>query len=406
MGKVVAVIIRALITLFAFAAGVYTLNKYEFLIAFNAIDNIVGMLPVALVLTAAAGISIIVWMKHTKPLIPVSAAIALLAILSIALFPRALRGNWWIGTITSHEPEAAPDFTVYDPFTGDSLTAKLDGKSSLRLTGGLPVLDGASALYPVYAAFAQAVYDENAFSKDTVLLTNTRGAYEAVISGDRDIIFVAGASGRQLAAAKAAGADLRLTPIGREAFVFLTGKSNPVDNITYQQIRNIYSGKTADWRTLGWKEGGKIIAFQRPEGSGSQTGLQMIMGGLPIQVPQPLPDAGLIGTNSLMKQVSVEWQGVQPAIGYSYRYYATTMYPNPEAKLLSVNGIEPSIENIQNGNYPFVADFYAVTNGEPTGSSKLLIDWILSPQGQEIIEKTGYIPVLSAQRAVLEDKAF
>jgi phosphate transport system substrate-binding protein len=91
-----------------------------------------------------------------------------------------------------------------------------------------------------------------------------------------------------------------------------------------------------------------------------------------------------------MKQVSVEWQGVQPAIGYSYRYYATTMYANPDVKLLKVNGMEPSAENIQNGSYPFVGDFYAVTNGEPEGNVKLLIDWILSPQGQTLIEQTGY----------------
>jgi phosphate transport system substrate-binding protein len=291
------------------------------------------------------------------------------------------------------ESGTAPDLTVYAPFGGNSGMAKPGENPGLRLTADLPVLDGAAALYPVYAAFAEAVYDESAFSQDMVLCTNTRSAYEALISGSRDIIFVAGPSERQIAAARTAGADLRLTPIGREAFVFLVGKENPVDNITYQQIRNIYSGKTADWRTLGWNEGGKIIAFQRPENSGSQTGLQMIMGDLPIQVPQPLPDAGLIGTNSLMKQVSVRWRGVQPAIGYSYRYYATTMYANPDAKLLRVNGVEPSIENIQNGSYPFVADFYAVTNGEPRGNSKLLIDWILSRQGQEIIEKTGYIPV-------------
>lgn len=117
------------------------------------------------------------------------------------------------------------------------------------------------------------------------------------------------------------------------------------------------------------------------------------MGGLPIQIPQPLPDAGLIGTNSLMKQISVEWQGVQPAIGYSYRYYATTMFANPDAKLLKVNGVEPAKGHIQNGSYPFVADFYAVTNGEPGGNTKLLIEWILSPQGQELVEKTGYTPL-------------
>jgi len=69
------------------------------------------------------------------------------------------------------------------------------------------------------------------------------------------------------------------------------------------------------------------------------------------------------------------------------------MYANPDAKILSVDGVEPSIENIQNRSYPFVANFYAVTNGEPEGNVRLLIDWILSPQGQRIIEETGYVPV-------------
>jgi len=387
--------LRAFITLLVWSVGGYILYKYEYTLAFLDVDNIVGMLPVALIVTAAIGATIIIWVKHSKRLVPVVASVALLVILSVALFPTALRGNWWINPTVSEESEAAPDLTLYAPFLDGSKIARLDKQSELKLVDNLPILDGATALYPVYAAFANAVYNEEIFTQNTVICTNTRSAYEAIIAGDRDIIFVAGASEQQIAAAKSAGVDLIFTPIGHEAFVFLVGKENPVDNITYQQLRNIYSGKTAYWNTLGWREGGKIIAFQRPDGSGSQTGLQkMIMKNLPLQVPQPLPDKNLIGTNSLMKQVSVEWQGVQPAIGYSYRYYATTMYANPDTKLLKINGIEPSIENIQNGSYPFVGDFYAVTNGEPQGNTKLFIDWILSPQGQEIIEKTGYTPLL------------
>ena len=389
----ISIAVRAIITFLAWGAGAYTLHEFEYFKAFGEIDNIVGMLPVSLVLVGAGGLTFVLWMKHTKRFLPVSATLALLAVLSVALFPTALRGNWWRNLTILERVETAPDLTVYAPFSENSKTAKLGQESTLTLTGNLPVLDGALALYPVYAALAEAAYDKDYFSPDNVLCTNTRGAYEAIISGERDIIFVAGASEKQLAAAKAAGADLRFAPIGREAFVFLVGQGNPTDNITYQQIRNIYSGKTADWGTLGWSEGGRMIAFQRPEGSGSQTGLKYIMGGLPIQSPQPLPDASLIGTNSLMKQVSVEWRGVQPAIGYSYRFYAATMYANPDAKILKVNGVEPSLENIQNGHYPFVADFYAVTNGAPEGNSKLLIDWILSEQGQELIEKTGYTPI-------------
>lgn len=392
MAEKLKTILRTIMTLCVWALGGYILCKYEYLRAFSQVDNIVGALPVALVLAGATGATMLLWVKYTKRFIPVSAVIALL-ILSVVLLPIALQGNWWISPKISHISEAAPDLLAYAPFSEGSLTAKLNEKSTLHIAERLPVLDGAMALYPVYAAFAEAVYDKSVFSQDNVLCTNTRGAYEAIIAGERDIIFVASASQQQMAAAKAAGADLKFTPIGREAFVFLVGKENPIDDISYQQLRNIYSGKTAKWSTLGWHAGGKIIAFQRPEGSGSQTGLQkMVMAKLPIQVPQPLPDASLIGTNSLMKQISVKWQGVQPALGYSYKFYATTMYANPDAKLLKVNGVEPSTENIQNGRYPFIGYLYAVTNGEPSGNMKLLIDWILSPQGQEIIEKTGYTP--------------
>lgn len=394
MVKTLKIIARVVITCIAWFIGIYALNRYEYLTAIKEIDNVVGMFPVAFVLAGAIGTTIILWVRFQKQL-PVLAAISLLVVLSVVLFPVALRGNWWIGTTVSEKSEAAPDLAEYAPFSANSKTVKLDGKSALRLINSHPVLDGAIALYPVYAAFAEAAYEEDSFSEDTVLCTNTRSAYEAIISEERDVIFVASASEQQTAAARATGAELIFTPIGREAFVFLVGKENPIENITIQQIRNIYSGKIANWSTLGWNEGGRIIAFQRPEGSGSQTGLQKIMGDLPIQVPQPLPHKSLIGTNSLMKQVSVEWNGVQPAIGYSYRYYATTMYANPNVKLLSVNGVVPSTENIQNGSYPFVVDIYAVTNGEPEGNTKLLIDWILSPQGQEIIEKTGYVPFIA-----------
>lgn len=394
MNKKLFLLLRAIITLLVWVTGGYVLYKFEYFLAFGDIDNIVGMIPFALILTSAIGITIIIWIKHTKRLAMLSVSIGLIVILSVTLFPTALLGNWWINPITSDEAEAAPDLTLYAPFSKGSKLAKLGDISKLRLDENLPVLDGATALYPIYAAFAEAAYNENFFKNDTVLCTKTGSAYKAIIAGEVDIIFVAGASEQQIAIARAAGVDLHFTPIGHEAFVFLVGNENPVDSITYQQLRNIYSGKTAYWNTLGWREGGRIIAFQRPEGSGSQTGLQkLIMRNLPLQVPQPLPDKTLIGTNSLMNQVAVEWQGLQPVIGYSYRYFATTMYANPDVKLLKVNGIEPSIKNIQNSSYPFIADFYAVTNGEPEGNTKLLINWILSPQGQEIIEKTGYTPL-------------
>ena len=67
------------------------------------------------------------------------------------------------------------------------------------------------------------------------------------------------------------------------------------------------------------------------------------------------------------------------------------MYPHSEIKLLAINGIEPTIENIQNGTYPFTIDTYAVTAGSTNENTEKLIQWILSEQGQSFIEICGYV---------------
>lgn len=384
--------IRVLLSLGAVASGGYLLYKYEYFQQLGAVDNIVGALPAVLVILSVCGFCALLWIKHTKRLAALSISVAAITVLSAVLFPNALKGNWWISGKQS-SVGAEPDISVYAPFAENSKTAKIDGPSELVIYDDFPVLDGALALYPVYSAVAESVYDRQSFKPESVVFTNTLKAYDGIIAGERDIIFTAAASKKQLEKAEKAGVDLCFTPIGKEAFVFITAKSNPVDNLNKQQIRNIYSGKTAKWSTLGWKNGGNIIAFQRPEGSGSQTGIQQVMDGFPVQVPQPLPDKSLIGTNSLMQQVTVEWRGVQPALGYSYRYFANTMFPNPDCKLMKIDGIEPCVENIKSGEYPFTVNFYAVTRGEPQGNSKLIIDWLLSPQGQRLIEKCGYTPL-------------
>lgn len=351
---------------------------------FSHIDNLLGWLPVILLSGILLFLLILIW-KWFSLTPTFKLVLGLLTVLWSILFNLSVTGNWYPLGKTLSKGSAAPDLSLYAPFTVNTKAAKLTAPASLTLEAPLPRLDGATALYPLYAAFAQAAYEEKEFSSDDVICSNTPQAYESIIKGDSDLIFVAGPSEKQSAA------DLVFTEIGREAFVFLVGQSNPINGLTHQQIKNIYSGKTAKWKTLGWTEGGEIIAFQRPEGSGSQTGLQKVMEKTPIQKPQPLPDDTLAGTGSMLKQVSVEWQGRQSAIGYSYRYYAQTMYPNPQAKMLKINDVFPSDETIADGSYPYYSSFYAVTKGEPQGNTKKLIEWIISEEGQSLVEKTGYV---------------
>ena len=91
-----------------------------------------------------------------------------------------------------------------------------------------------------------------------------------------------------------------------------------------------------------------------------------------------------------------EYRNRKNALGYSFLFFASDMVKNNEIKILSIDNIKPSRENIQNSSYPLANDFYAVTTKEALNKNhniKKLIDFILSEQGQYLVEETGYTPI-------------
>ena len=64
---------------------------------------------------------------------------------------------------------------------------------------------------------------------------------------------------------------------------------------------------------------------------------------------------------------------------------------NDSIRLLEINGVAPTVETISDGSYPIASHFYAVTRSDASESTKRLVEWILSEQGQSLIEKTGYV---------------
>jgi phosphate transport system substrate-binding protein len=280
----------------------------------------------------------------------------------------------------------------YIPFGKNPRVVSLNGNSSLKFFENLPKLDGATALYPVYASFVQAVYpssDYGNWKQGIVKCTQTPQAYENLINGDADIIFCAEPSKDQIAMAAERGLEFNMTPIGKDAFVFFVNKNNPINNITSDQIRGIYSGDITNWEDIGG-ENNVIIPYQRPQNSGSQTILESIMGETPIMEPLKENVAG--GMGGIIEQVSV-YRNYANAIGYSFLFFLTEMVKNDEIKLLSVDGIMPAKETIQSNEYVFSGTFYAITTGNETENTNKFIEWILSEEGQYLTEKTGYIPI-------------
>ncbi len=292
-------------------------------------------------------------------------------------------------------PTVASEFNRYDyrPFSAGHLAA-LSSPSTLQLTDKLPKIDGSTALYPLYSAFATAVYpkslaDDYDRLDKTIALSKTGKAYERLLNQEVDMIFVPEPSKEHLAAAKALGVEFHLTPIGKEAFVFFVNSKNPVNGLSVEQIKQIYAGNIKNWQDVGGNDD-EIRAFQRPENSGSQTALQKIMGDTPL-MNAPREDVAQ-GMGDIINQVA-DYRNFDNALGYSFLFYSTKLVKENQIKLLAIDGVLPSHDNIRNETYPFAHPFYVVTLGNESDEVRAFIDWILSPQGQELVEKTGYVPI-------------
>lgn len=304
---------------------------------------------------------------------------------------------------------SSTDFTDYTVYTEDSKLAELDHAPSFTIEKEeeMPVLDGAEACYPLYAAFAKAVYKnidqielkyldtEHQYRNGKVVtMTNTIYGFERLISRDAekfgskvDMFFGARPSESQMESAKEAGVELDITPIGKEAFVFFVEEDNPVENLTSQQLKAIYHGDITNWSELGGKNQ-EILAFQRPRNSGSQTMMEYFMGDVSLKEPETYEKVDAM--MGVIKEVA-QYANEKGAIGYSFRYFLEELGQEKGVKMLSVDGVFPTLENIENGSYPLTTNVCLITRKNDSNPNvQKMIDFILSNDGQDIIRKTGY----------------
>ncbi|MBQ4136854.1 MAG: substrate-binding domain-containing protein [Clostridia bacterium] len=291
--------------------------------------------------------------------------------------------------------DTAPNIDTgeYLPFDENSKIATLDNEASLKfeVTDKLPIIDGAAAVFTVYSAFVNAVYPDTVELGDTVFkYNNTVTGYKFLAEKKTDIFFGAYPSKKQLTYADENNTEFTYTPIGSDAFIFFVHKNNPIDNLTSEQIKKIYSGEITNWTQLGGKNE-PIAAFQRNEGSGSQSMLIRFMNGTPIMEPPTEMRSDYMF--SIVEDVA-RYKSKSGSIGFSFRYYIEGIIQNPDIKLLSIDGVSPSVENIKSKAYPLTTPLYAVSYKDNKNENvSKLIDWVLSNEGQELIQKTGYVGV-------------
>lgn len=338
-------------------------------------------------------------------------AIGLMILVSLVPFG-AIAGSWSQINQPIMRPEGWQPYVSESPFSLGK-KAPFDNNDSLNLQqwGNYPSIDGSTVCVPLGMELARQHLaipegDLNGF----VTFSTTHSAYERLIlkkpnpnvslassqtvldpTYPVDLILATAPSDDELALAQEHGVELVLKPFCYDAFVFLVNAGNPVDSLSAEQIRQIYSGKLLDWGQVGGKEKTPIEAFQRPKNSGSQTAMeQLVMKGYPLSAARSNYISS--GMSELVEQVGNYHNGKQ-AIGYSYLYYVMGLFKSGNVKVLSIDEIAPSRENLSSGKYPFTVSYYAVYL-KGNEKAERFVSWLLSEEGQQSVAQAGYIPIL------------
>ena len=379
--KIIKIILELLLTIIIILIS-YGIGIYILILCLSA--NITGILVLFSVLAIPSLLIPLIYSKNKKKVLKYCGIYVLILTISISINIIVNKYNEKITIDTN------PNINTneYLPFDSNSKIVKLE-EASLKLTNNLPIVDGAAAVFPVYSAFVNATYPSNTKLYDgTFEYNNTVGGYKLLGEKEIDIFFGAYPSKEQIETAESKGTEFIYTEIGKEAFVFFVHKDNPVQNLTKEQIQKIYSGEITNWKDVGGIDE-EIVAFQRNEGRGSQSMLKRFMGDKPIMKPPSEQINDLM--SGIIERVS-NYKNKTNSIGFSFRYYLEGIIKNPDIKMVSIDGVAPTVENIKNGKYPITTSLYAVTyKDNPNENVDKLTDWVLSSEGQEIIEKTGYV---------------
>ena len=394
----------------------WLLNPTAFVPTFlESLRGVYHNLPLMITSVYAAGCISSVYMHRKKRnlivLFGVFAVVALLAGLDVKLYnnrPEVRYRSYNFGYMNGYSSTNFSDYMVYSK---DSKLATLDHSPAFIIENesDMPVFDGAEACYPLYAAVAKTLYKDidvieynnrGSYQRTNgkyVTFTNTIYAFNRLITKDSgydgktygtDLVFGARPSADQLEEAKRAGTDLNITVIGKEAFVFFVEEDNPVSNLTADQARGIYHGDITNWKEVGGNNE-KIVAFQRPDNSGSQTMMIYFMNGISLKKPVTFEEYEDAMTGVVERIAN--YANEDGAIGYSFRYFIEGLCQEQHVKLLSIDGVYPSLDTIENNTYPIVVDLCLITRENDTNPYvNKIIDFMLSEDGQYLVRETGY----------------
>ncbi len=254
-----------------------------------------------------------------------------------------------------------------------------------------PIVDGSTATLPLsYALMCAFTGCTQAEAEDAIRHSTTNYAFYALGDGYADLLLVYEPSQDSFDYMDSSGVSYAMSPIGRDALVFLVNSRNPVTDLSQADIRAIYTGQKTDWSEIPGGGSGAIIPYQRPDASGSQ--VMMYNLAVPQDEIMKAPVTMVLTEMADLIEGVADYDNAEGAIGYSVWFYAANMYAMDEVRILSVDGVAPDAAAIEDGSYPYVQPFYAVLRDDAPEDSaqRRLYDFLMTEEGQALVRSCGY----------------
>ncbi|OGS02393.1 MAG: phosphate ABC transporter substrate-binding protein [Elusimicrobia bacterium RIFOXYA1_FULL_47_7] len=241
------------------------------------------------------------------------------------------------------------------------------------------VLEGSTTVLPIAQMAAEDFMNNNAGIEISVRGGGSGVGITSLIEGRCDIADSSRAiKDSELSKAASKGISPKANVVAMDGIVVVAHPSNPVNGLTKQQVKDIFSGKISNWSEVGGRNE-KIIAVSRDSASGTFEAF----GELALHGAKVRPDALMQASN---QAIAGTVSKTPTAIGY-----VGIGYISQSVKAIPVEGVSASKQTVLSGKYPYARPLFMYTNGPAKGSVKEFLDFVLSKEGQALVEAEGFI---------------
>ena len=257
------------------------------------------------------------------------------------------------------------------------------GSAGLSAESHKIVIDGSTTVGPIAKAFAEYYMAKHPDVNITVSESGSGNGAKSLINQVCDIADMSRFMKlKEYEAAVAKGITPVAHVVAMDGIAIIVHPSNPVKNLTVEQVRDIYMGKVTSWKQLGGPDV-QIVIISRDTNSGTYETFEKLV----MKKEKIHEGTEYVGSNGAIRQ---RVQSTKAAVGY-----VGLGFVDRSVKALEINGVMPDAGTIASGVYPVARPLFMFTNGYPKLGSHLFsfITLYLTPKGQEIVEEIGFIPV-------------